>query len=352
MQSRIRLKELLRTTVIESLASFRFLPRNGFPIGLQALRLPNNSFKGGHSSVKLERDGMLALNEYVPGSRLLAGGRIYASHGLIRSFEKDGGGFGITRYRFECTQGHVFYEVHARASQCRTCSAPLRTNKGKLALVPRFGYACAAWDPPNWSGDPERIGNTELVSTVDFVNRSGLKVFDSFGGYEGLKATFCEGGTLFGANSGPAGLGFAICTNCGHADIERSTGEGRQALPPGFESHAQLWAYKAKSRCWKTDSATPVLRNRTLGAETDTDILQIEVETLLTPYHAPADAERIVSQVLGSWTPPYGRGPARSGHTRNLARCGQGRQRRMGSWRSAQIRKWVFTSARLQLKVA
>jgi DEAD/DEAH box helicase domain-containing protein len=287
-------QELSRTTVIESLASFRFLPRYGFPIGLQALRLPNNSFKGGHSSVKLERDGMLALNEYVPGSRLLAAGRIYASHGLIRSFEKDGGGFGITRYRFECTQGHVFYEVQAGASQCRTCSSPLRSNKGKLALVPRFGYACAAWDPPSWSGDPERIGNTELVSTVDFVNRSGLQVFESFGGYEGLKATFCEGGTLFGANSGPAGLGFAICTNCGYADTERSTGEGRQGLPPGFETHAQLWAYKAKSRCWKTDSTTPVLRNRTLGAETDTDILQIEVDTLLTPYHAPADAERIV----------------------------------------------------------
>jgi hypothetical protein len=286
-------QELSRTTVIESLASSRFLPRYGFPIGLQALRLPNNSFKGGQSSVKLERDGMLALNEYVPGSRLLAGGRIYASHGLIRSFEKDGGGFGITRYRFECTHGHVFYEVHAAAAQCQLCSAPLRSSKGKLALVPRFGYACAAWDPPSWSGDPERIGTTELVSTVDFVNRSGLQVYESFGGFEGVRASFCENGTLFAANPGPSGLGFAICTNCGYADFERSTGEGRQALPPGFESHAPLWSYKANSRCWRVDTA-PVLRNRALGAETGTDILQIEIETLLTPYHAPEDVERIV----------------------------------------------------------
>jgi DEAD/DEAH box helicase domain-containing protein len=236
---------------------------------------------------------MVALNEYVPGSRLLAGGRIYASHGLIRSFERGGGGFGLTRYRFECTHGHVFYEMHTGVTQCRTCSAPLRSGKGRLALVPRFGYAGAAWDPPSWSGDPERIGTTELVSTVDFVNRRGLQVFESFGGYEGLKATFCEGGTLFAANSGPTGLGFALCTNCGYADTERSTGDGRQSLPPGFESHAPLWSYKTTRRCWK-DSAAPVLRNRALGAETDTDILQIEVETLLTPYHAPADAERIV----------------------------------------------------------
>jgi DEAD/DEAH box helicase domain-containing protein len=38
-------QELSRTTVIESLASYRFLPRCGFPIGLQALRLPINSFR-------------------------------------------------------------------------------------------------------------------------------------------------------------------------------------------------------------------------------------------------------------------------------------------------------------------
>lgn len=37
-----------------------------------------------------------------------------------------------------------------------------------------------------------------------------------------------------------------------------------------------------------------MLRNRALGAETGTDILQIEIETLLTPYHAPEDVERIV----------------------------------------------------------
>jgi hypothetical protein len=120
-----------------------------------------------------------------------------------------------------------------------------------------------------------------------------LVVFEAFGGHEALKATFCEGGTLFAANSGPTGLGFAICTTCGYADSEQTIGEGRQALPSGFDLHAPLWALRESRRCWK-DAATPVLRNRALGAETDTDILQIEAETLLTPYHAAKDAERIV----------------------------------------------------------
>lgn len=287
-------QELSLMTVIETLAAARFLPRYGFPIGLQALRLPNNSFRGGDSTVKLERDGMLALNEYVPGSRLLAGGRIYSSHGLIRSFDPDGGGFGLTRFRFECTRGHTFYDVQATALDCRLCDSPLRSNHGKPVIVPRFGYSCAVWDPPSWSGDPERIGNTELVATVDFVNRPGLEVFESFGGYERLKGTFCEGGTLFGANPGPWGLGFAICTNCGYADVERSLGEGRQGLPSGFESHSPLWSYRPNSRCWRNTNSAPVLRNRALGAETNSDVLQVEVNTIFTRYQQRSDSELIV----------------------------------------------------------
>jgi DEAD/DEAH box helicase domain-containing protein len=287
-------QELALETVIEALGSSRFLPRYGFPIGLQALRLPNNSFRGGESRVKLERDGMLALNEYVPGSRLLAGGRIYSSHGLIRSFDPEGGGFGLTRYRLECTRGHTFYDVHATSSACRMCDSPLRSNRGKPVIVPRFGYSCAAWDPPSWSGDPERIGNMELVSTVDFVNRPGLELFESFGGHERLKGTFCEGGTLFAANPGLGGFGFAICTNCGYADVEKNIGEGRQGLPSGFESHSPLWSYKPTSRCWRNANAAPVLRNRSLGAETNSDVLQIEVNTLFTRYQQPGDSELIV----------------------------------------------------------
>lgn len=285
--------ELARTSVIESMATGRVLPRYGFPIGVQALRIPQGGLRNGQGSVKLERDGIIALNEYVPGSKLLAGGRIYASHGLVRSFDTDGG-FGLVKYRFECIDGHVFYEAHDKAMQCRICSAPLRASKGKHALVPRFGYSCAAWDPPSWTGDPERVGIAEVASTVDFVNRQdlqGYREFPAFGGFDRLFAKFCEGGTIFASNSG-TGFGFAICTACGYADYEDRMGDGRQNLPSGFESHAPLWARSSSQRCW-TSNATPVLRNRFLGAENDTDVLQIEVQTMLTPHHSRLDSECI-----------------------------------------------------------
>jgi len=111
--------ELARNTVIEELASLRFLPRYGFPIGVQALRVPPNSFgRNNNASVKLERDGVTALSEYVPGSQLLAGGRIFSSHGLARSFDKNGGNFGITYFRFECNAGHVLYKTQRDLTNC------------------------------------------------------------------------------------------------------------------------------------------------------------------------------------------------------------------------------------------
>jgi len=60
---------------------------------------------------------------------------------------------------------------------------------------------------------------------------------------------------------------------------------------------SQVWPHRPNARCWKPNSA-PVLRNRALGAETDTDVLQIEVETMLTKFHSLADSE-LISRSLG-----------------------------------------------------
>ncbi len=284
--------ELGRNTVIEELASLRFLPRYGFPIGLQALRVPPGNF-GRHNgaSVKLERDGVTALSEYVPGSQLLAGGRIFASHGLARSFDKDGGNFGVTYFRFECNAGHILYKTQRELDSCMDgCSSLLRSTRGKPMIVPRFGYECAAWDPPSWRGSIERVGSTETVST-SFVDRPGLETTPDFGGFSGLSATFCDGGVLIGSNAGHAGLGFAICTRCGYSDREKSSGQLRERLPAGFGNHLPLWK-KNGSGCWR-DGESPVLRNYCLGAQMVTDLLQLDFSGLLPPYFDNRSAEQI-----------------------------------------------------------
>jgi hypothetical protein len=288
-------QELAKTTVIEQLASARFLPRYGFPIGLQALRLPHRSFGGGdaHDTVTLERDGMLALNEYVPGSRILAGGRIFQSRGVARTFEREGGNFGITHYRFRCTEGHVLIRTHSPLRECPLCTSRMTSDVGEPTIIPRFGYQCAAWERPSWNGSPQSVGRTEVVSTA-FVDRPDLTANENFAGCSALTATFCEGGTLFGYNNGPGHFGFAVCSVCGYSDKERRRGKDREHLPSGFDRHTALWRTNERHPCWTGNSA-PVLRNRALGAKIITDILQLELSNGLTPYHEEHDARQLAT---------------------------------------------------------
>jgi Lhr-like helicase len=82
-----QLKAQLCRTVIEALAEEQFLPRFGFPIGVHRLvvKVPSPGANRGRpglvddDSLKLERSALLSLSEYVPGSRLLAGGKVVTS---------------------------------------------------------------------------------------------------------------------------------------------------------------------------------------------------------------------------------------------------------------------------------
>lgn len=87
----------------EALADRQFLPRYGFPIGLQKLQViaPDESTRDGNrvkireeDQFRLERPGLLALREYVPGSQLLVGGKLVTSRGL-RMLVSRGCGFAI-----------------------------------------------------------------------------------------------------------------------------------------------------------------------------------------------------------------------------------------------------------------
>ena len=77
---RYQLSSLYELTVIETLADRQFLPRYGFPIGVLALRVFGPDDRTGKSrqedQYRLERPGLLALREYVPGSELTVGGRV------------------------------------------------------------------------------------------------------------------------------------------------------------------------------------------------------------------------------------------------------------------------------------
>ncbi len=78
-----QLRLLWNLTVIESLSDQQFLPSYGFPIGVHRLQVLDKDEKSGRvreeDQYRLERAGVLAIGEYVPGSRLLVGGKVITS---------------------------------------------------------------------------------------------------------------------------------------------------------------------------------------------------------------------------------------------------------------------------------
>jgi hypothetical protein len=277
-------RAMWRKTVIEELATRGFLPRYGFPIGLQSLTSPNFRHDS-REPVSLERDGILAVGEYVPGSVVLAGGKTYSSQGLVSFWGENSKQreFGLRLWKYTCLAGHIWYRRWK--DDVQSCGVPgcqsVREDAGKLLLVPKYGYSTAACKPPSWSGTSERVGRTQILSTAFLTpNPERVRTLQDFGGVRGLKATLCEGGELLASNSGEASFGFAICTKCGYAESETKTGAGREKLPSNFEVHIPL--QQEKGRCWR-DTEAPVLRNHHLAALQVTDLLELDFSNVRHP---------------------------------------------------------------------
>ncbi len=345
------------TTVIETLADRQFLPRYGFPIGLQKLRVLTLEKQGDDAKrrtkvveedkFRLERAGLLALREYVPGSKLLAGGKLVTSRGLLKHWTGANldVAMGLRGQAAKCGQGHFFYSFGPNLGLCPVCGEAAGESPHTL-LLPRFGFTSAAWDAPRpVSEDTERIGAV-LPQSTTFCERGGLE-WDNFGEILNLQASYKEDGEILIANGGEKGFGFAICTKCGYADSEaKATGEGRTNLPSGFANHARLDAPNDKWRCWNEGEA-PVLRRQTLAARETTDALQLDFTGALGPHTnnrrlmetlalalkiAGAKLLELDARELGTFATPTRSGhavflhdnvPGGAGHTRELAALGR-----------------------------
>ena len=280
-----QMRALYEVTVIEALADRQFLPHYGFPIGVQKLRViaPDDNRRSRireEDQYRLQRDSLLALREYVPGSKLLAGGKLVTSHGLLKHWtgvELDNY-IGIRGRYTWCINDHFYYwNTPDTEETCPICGGAAKMNPRQF-MFPRHGFSGAAWDPPKWSTNIEFVGEPETAART-FTYESGedgnYTTENDFGGIRGLSAYYKEDGELLVYNEGQKGCGFAICLQCGYADSEYEYGEGRMKLPRGFEYHAPLNSPNIRHICWSLNAA-PVIRNEALAAREVTDVLLID----------------------------------------------------------------------------
>lgn len=281
-----QLRALANKTVIEELAEGGYLPRYGFPIGVLTLHVHSprdGSDNGAVEQFQLQRPGILALSEYVPGATVLAGGREILSRGILkhwtgeiaREIEEPG----LMASQTECRNGHPYVWMEpGDAPSCPSCGEPSATAV-RSVFFPRVGFRAAEWDVP------KRFRSTDRLDDVDLATVCVTKPADQlvhrlspFASLNGVEVQVVENGELLALNAGrqrAGSPGFAICLRCGYAEAERVVGQARTGLSQSFEFHASLDAHSAKKPCWRKNEA-PVLRNQILGARQRTDILQFD----------------------------------------------------------------------------
>lgn len=366
---RFQLVELaVESTVIEILADRQFLPRYGFPIGLQALTVLREQDRG-HGTrryatedprFKLERPGLLAMLEYVPGSVVISGGLRVKSQGLLKHFtgvQAAGEGFGQRGWIATCSNDHVSYGVDQGAAPdaCPLCDQRIA---GRWPmLIPRHGYATAAYRRPMHRGLWRQVGEA-TTATVAFARRaaedggmSGIRL-PRLGEVEGLDTYYLEQGEILAFNRGAHDVGFAICTACGHSTSERNGPSarvtGNLGLPVGFERH-KILDRPEETGCWAVhgDNVPIALRHQVLAARVLTDVLLVDAsrvthggDATLTPTlgHAlriaGAKLLEIDSRELGFLETAFGdpatkvpvlydNVPGGVGHVRELVRVGR-----------------------------
>jgi hypothetical protein len=284
---RYQIKARCDLTVIECLADGRFLPRYGFPINLQRLsvRIPKDEKQDrsiADERYRLERPSILALNEYVPGAVVLAGGTIVESRGILKHWtgENIDDALGLQYLALRCGNGHT-YLASDQGALCSDCGERA-AGSGYELLFPRFGYTTAAWDPPSSWRRLERIGEVETYPQTSTTEGESREQFVNFGEVAGLTVDFLEEAELLIHNAGKHDVGFAVCTKCGYAESEKNSGQrGTMNLPAGFESHPSVYHAKQDRRCWGRSEVSAVLRNKVLAARENVDMLLFDWPRIL-----------------------------------------------------------------------
>jgi len=204
-------KQVVRTLrtrpLIGYLATRNVLPKYGFPVDTVELRteyVPGKRDK----VLELTRDLTQAINEYAPGSEVVAGGQRWTSGGVYRLPGRDL----VRRYYMVCEGcGHYREGVEVPEPECPACGT-VATRQARSYVEPSFGFVANQCTPQGSGQAPRRSWNsaTYIVDT-DADLDSGTTAFP--GGtlrwHAGARGQFVVVG------EGPGRAGYRLCQWCG-----------------------------------------------------------------------------------------------------------------------------------------
>jgi hypothetical protein len=227
---------------------------------------------------RLERASVLAIREYVPGSKRMVGSQILTSRGILKHWTGQNApdaSFGLRGNFVKLGSGEFRYsntEIPA------VPAGDAAVMQGEI-LIAKHGFTTAAWDPEVRHGDTKSVGSVEsFVKLPDVALRANHEITEDLGGVEHLHAIYSDNAELIAINGGDNMGGFAVCTKCGYCEEDVVPGSNNAGLPNSFLRHHSLFRADKKGTCWKRGEEGLVMRHQFLAGRQNTDMLFIDLD--------------------------------------------------------------------------
>jgi len=272
---RYNIKQKLNESLIEAFANDQILPKYGFPIDVKSLQVISGYTNQDARPFSFERSGILALAEYAPGSKILAGGRTVVSRGISKHFSGNNldEAFGERGMYYFCQNGHFFKSTKQHVDECAIDSCGAKVGNPNQYLIPEHGFITAASEEITFKlKRPERVGFVEVYTDIDALEQdTKTKSIE----YNDFVILYKENATVYGINKGQKQSGFAICSKCGYSESENvNKKNGLTGLSTSFKQHASIYNEYANSSCLDGDGYS-VWRNQHLAVTMKTDSILI-----------------------------------------------------------------------------
>ena len=289
-------KKMKEENILSFLSKKNVIPKYGFPVDTVELvtSFDNNAINGNFkisTNLRLQRDLMIAISEYAPGSEVIADGNIYKSQ-----FIKKPSGQNKIWYVHdfgECTNprcGHLNIEKHIDEENskfpkpCEICGETVYRRNS--FIIPEYGFIVSPIITKSSIKKPERTYRGEIfyIGDKNEIRVNEQKEFTISNYNIVVKSTSNDELVVINSSN------FYVCETCGYAIVDEKQ---TSAFVANKEGHKNPYGKKCFSE---------KLLRRTLGHKFKTDVASVAFDFYLEKDQALSVLYALlegVSQYLG-----------------------------------------------------
>ena len=289
--------KIKKEEILAFLSKKNIIPKYGFPVDTVELvtsfdkNAINNSFRKS-SKLRLQRDLMIAISEYAPGSEVIADGDIYKSQFIKRPTGQnkvwDLFDFGVCSNK-KCghlnIKRHISEDANKFVGECEICGEAVY--KDNTFIIPEYGFIISPQINKSTTKKPERTFRGEIYYVGDKNETIENENKELWVNNQIIKIKSTSNDELVVINTS----NFFVCDSCGYAKVDEKHKE------EGFIIDKEYHNNPFGSSC-----ANNKLYRRTLGHKFKTDVAYISLSCYLEKEKALSVVYALlegVSQYLG-----------------------------------------------------